>query len=268
MPSYTEAAGEHLRRMVSELSEPATIKEMENILHFLARWRSRLLANTYAVHEHNVVQLGPFAGLHYATRATEGAMMPRLLGTYETELHPHLLRFAAQDLDCVIDVGCAEGYYAVGLARLMPGVTVHAFDTSADARAACALNARDNGVEAQVVIGATFAPEDFQAFAGRRALVIMDVEGAEDELLLPDRAPALAHMRVIVETHEGHRPGVRQRLIDRFSPTHEVLVVDHGGRPQTLPPWIRELGHLDHLLAVWEFRTGPTPWLVMTPKSG
>jgi hypothetical protein len=25
-------------------------------------------------------------------------------------------------------------------------------------------------------------------------------------------------------------------------------------------------GHLDQLLAVWEWRLRPTPWLVMTPK--
>jgi len=25
------------------------------------------------------------------------------------------------------------------------------------------------------------------------------------------------------------------------------------------------LGHLDHLLATWEWRMGPTPWLVMEP---
>ena len=45
--------------------------------------------------------------------ATEGALIPRLLGTYECELHPHLAALSAEGLDCVIDVGCAEGYYAV-----------------------------------------------------------------------------------------------------------------------------------------------------------
>ena len=33
------------------------------------------------------------------------------------------------------------------------------------------------------------------------------------------------------------------------------------------PPWLANLGHLDLLLAVWEWRSFPTPWLVMTPKS-
>jgi hypothetical protein len=33
------------------------------------------------------------------------------------------------------------------------------------------------------------------------------------------------------------------------------------------PWWLKDLSHLDQLLAVWEWRAGPTPWLVMTPKA-
>jgi SAM-dependent methyltransferase len=263
----TATIGVHLREAVAKMSDPAEIHELNKILRLMARWRSALLVNTFRVREGRAVLNGPFAGMTYATYATEGAMMPRLLGTYESELHPHLLRFADEGVDCVIDVGCAEGYYAVGLARLMPQARVYAYDISEEAREACATNAADNGVQDRVTIGGEFRPADFEAFAGRKALVVMDCEGAEDDLLRPDLSPALAGMRLIVETHEGHRPGVRQRLIDRFAATHEVTVVDLEHKTHPLPDWIRELGHLDQLLAVWEFRGGPTPWLVLTPKA-
>ena len=75
-----------------------------------------------------MIRSGPFAGMRYVDTATEGALVPRLLGTYESELHPYLKRFAAEGCEDVIDVGCAEGYYAVGLARLMPGALVHGGD--------------------------------------------------------------------------------------------------------------------------------------------
>jgi methylase of polypeptide subunit release factors len=101
-------------------------------------WRSRAIANGYIRQYGAKIMQGPFAGMDYVTSATEGALTPRLIGTYESELHPYLRDFAAKDLDCVIDVGCAEGYYAVGLARMMPAVTVHAFDIQAHARSACA----------------------------------------------------------------------------------------------------------------------------------
>jgi hypothetical protein len=265
--SITAEMGERLRLAVEQLGQPASISEMDALLRYLARWRASLLVNTFRVRNGVEVLSGPFKGLRYATYATEGAMMPRLLGAYECELHPHILRFAAEGVDCVIDVGCAEGYYAVGLARLMPDATVYAYDIQEAARDCCRINAEENGVADRVVIQGEFSPQDFQAFAGRKTLVIVDCEGAEDDLLRPDLSPALSGMRLIVETHEGHRPGVRQRLIDRFSPTHHIEVVDTGPKTVALPAWIQELGHLDQLLAVWEFRSGPTPWLVMAPKA-
>jgi len=111
-----------------------------------------------------------------------------------------------------------------------------------------------------------FAPQDFQAFAGRNVLVLVDCEGAEDDILKPDLGPALAGMNLIVETHDVFRPGVKARLIERFSPTHDITVVDLGPKTMPLPAWLQEFAHLDQLLAVWEWRSAPTPWLGMRPK--
>jgi protein-L-isoaspartate O-methyltransferase len=60
----------------------------------------------------------------YVEDATEGALAPRLIGTYEDELHPHLAEALAADPEVILDIGCAEGYYAAGLARLAPGAVV------------------------------------------------------------------------------------------------------------------------------------------------
>lgn len=262
----TERISELLRDGVSRLPPQPGIDDLNSVLRLLARWRSQLIANTYVRHHGPKVLQGPFAGFEYVTMQTEGALIPRLLGTYECELHPHFQAFADEGVDCVIDVGCAEGYYAVGLARLMPKATVYAYDIEARAREACALHAEANGVKDRVVVGGEFTPQDFQAFEGRHALVLVDCEGAEDDILKPDLGPALARMNVIVETHDCFRPGVKARLIERFSPTHDITVVDLGPKTMPLPAWLHEFAHLDQLLAVWEWRSAPTPWLVMRPK--
>lgn len=240
--------------------------ELNTLLRVLAIWRSRALANVLLRNHGAKILGGPFAGMDYVGEATEGALAPRLLGSYESELHPAIARFAGQDLDCVVDVGCAEGYYAVGLARLMPGVTVYAYDIVEKARRACAELAAKNGVADRVVVRETFTPEGFEEFADRRTLVMMDVEGAEDDLLRPDLSPALAKMSLIVETHDVYRPGVLQRIQARFSATHDIQRLDQQGKSVPLPAWLAAQGHLDHLIAVWEWRVRPTPWLVMIPK--
>jgi hypothetical protein len=163
-------------------------------------------------------------------------------------------------------VGCAEGYYAVGLARMMPGVTVHAYDIEEKARLACADMAARNGVADRVIVGGELKPDGFEAFAGQRVLVIVDTEGAEVDILQPALSPSLEGMTIIVETHDLYRAGAMATMIERFTPTHDIVRVDQGPKTFDMPAWLRPLPHLDQLLAVWEWRFRPTPWLVMTPK--
>ena len=54
---------------------------LQRVLRFLSQWRSLVLANTYLQHHGPIIQGGLFAGMAYVTNATEGALMPRLLGT-------------------------------------------------------------------------------------------------------------------------------------------------------------------------------------------
>jgi precorrin-6B methylase 2 len=255
-----------LKQRAQALSDATTNSDLDGILRFMSHWRSQLLVNTFITHHGARIFGGPFAGMEYVSVAAEGALIPRLLGTYESELHPHLSAFADAGLDLVVDVGCAEGYYAVGLARMMPGVVVHAHDTNPRAQAACTELAAKNGVSDRVIIGGEFPPDGFETFAGRRTLVMVDTEGAEIEILQPALSPALAGMSIIVETHDIFRPGCLATMMERFSPTHDIVRVDLGPKVFDPPPWLPGLSHLDQLLAVWEWRGGPTPWLVMTPK--
>src|SRR4051812_25510876 len=165
--------------------DPGT-NELYDLLRLAGRWRSTVLANTHIAALGAKIWCGPFAGMDYVTAATEGPLVARLLGTYESELHPHFKAVAAKGIDCVVDVGCAEGYYAVGLARLMPDITVHAYDIEEKARSVCADMAARNGVAGRVIIGGELKPDGFEAFAGKRVLVIVDTEGAEIDILRPD----------------------------------------------------------------------------------
>jgi precorrin-6B methylase 2 len=265
--SYADNVVRWLRERLDREPSLAEPRELALALRVLALWRASVIVDAFVTRHGRKVLQGPFAGMAYVEGATEGALAPRLLGTYEAELHPYLTALAAEGLDHVIDVGAAEGYYAVGMALLAPGAQVHAFDISPKARAACAEMAALNGVGDRVTIGETVKPEDFEVLAGPRRLVLMDVEGAEEELLRPDLSPALAHTHIIVEAHEVYRPGVAARLTERFAPTHRVIQLAMGGRSLPLPDWLMASNHLDQLLAVWEWRLGPTPWLVMRPKS-
>jgi hypothetical protein len=255
-----------LRGKIAAWPPEPEIDHLNVLLRLAARWRSGAIAKTYISHHGARIWSGPFAGMEFVEASTEGPLIPKLLGTYESELHPHFVALSGA-VDQVIDVGCAEGYYAVGLARLMPDVTVHAYDINEKARAACADLAARNGVGERVRVGAEFKPDGFEAFAGQRVLVLVDTEGAEVDILQPALSPALAGMHVIVETHDLYRAGAMATMLDRFSPTHDILRVDQQPKTVDMPDWLQPFPHLDQLLAVWEWRAQPTPWLVMTPKA-
>ena len=151
----------------------------------------------------------------------------------------------------------------------MPDVTSLAFDTDPKAQAACVQLAEKNEVSDRVEVGELFSPDNFADYEHESTLVFCDIEGAELELLDPEIAPALKSMDLIVESHECLIPGITDTLIIRFSAKHDIsLILDNGSRHlDNDPAWFKHLSHLDQLLATWECRSGPTPWLVMSAKS-
>lgn len=242
--------------------------ELNDSLRLLAKWRSALIQNVVLQHQGTCVRQGVLKGLDFLPQSAEGCHVPKLLGCYEAPLQAHLQSAIARDYDIILNIGSAEGYYAAGLARAMPHTMIHAFDINAHARSATAKLAEKNSVGDRVALGGLFSPDDFERFSSCKTLVLCDIEGAEFELLDPDAAPALSRMDIIVEAHDCFRPGLSRTLEKRFAETHDVTRIDDDGQRSLIDPpeWFLALSHLDQLLAVWEWRSGPTPWLVMTAR--
>lgn len=258
-----EAIRAHLP-MDERLEQP---RHLNALFRHMGQWRSSIIGNTYVLHHGLTIYGGLFKGMKYLDHSTEGCLLPRLLGCYEQELHDDLRSFAAEGLDAVVDIGCAEGYYAVGLAQLMPSVTVYAYDTDAKARRSCLDLAEKNGVGERVVIGETFTGDMFDSFADRRTLIMIDTEGFEEELMRPEQWPALARLAIVMETHPEKHPDIVATMLARFTATHHIELRSTGPRDVDLPGWLLEQPQLDQLIATWEFRATQTPWFVMRPKS-
>jgi hypothetical protein len=249
--------------------EPASQSQLNNSLRLLSKWRSVLIQNTLLKNHGTTVMRGPLAGMDFLLHSAEGCHIAKLLGCYEQPLQPYIDQAMSKAYHAVLNIGCAEGYYAVGMARKMPNTQVLAFDINPIAQDVCTSLALKNGVSNRVTVGALFTHEDFDAYRHKKVLVLCDIEGGENDLLDPLKAPALNAMDIIVESHECLSPGITQTLIDRFKNSHQItLVQDNGQRHMgDAPQWFYNLAHLDQLLATWEWRSGATPWLVMQANS-
>lgn len=226
----------------------------------------------FAGREGPVVQAGPFRGLRYLPELIRRenldkyAIFPKVLGSYEEELSDTLLRAIVKGYDRVINIGCADGYYAVGFARGQHGIRVHAFDIDSEAREICRLMAQLNGVMEQVIVGGECTITELAALAGKGALVICDCEGCELDLIRPDVAPGLLQSDLIVELHDCVEPTISRTILDRFARTHDVLVLTGRDRDPLVYDSLARFGPYKCRLAVSEWRWATPLWGVMTSR--
>lgn len=209
---------------------------------------------------------GPFQGLEFSGRTFSRHLAPKLFGTYERELHPVLQEVLGSRYAQVLDVGSAEGYYAVGLALRIPGVPVHAFDTDSWARETVEEMARTNGVT-NLTVHAACTPEWLTAHLRPESFILSDCEGYEDVLFAPDRVPDLRRADLLIELHEEPAPGVTGRLLERFSATHTARVIRQQPRSSADLPEVHYLSEDERKKAVDEFRGAEQQWLWLARKS-
>jgi hypothetical protein len=185
-------------------------------------------ARRYLYWSRCVVQSGPFRGLRYIREAHCSQLAPKIAGTYERELHPFLERLVASRPDVFIDVGAAEGYYAVGSAVAGWSPRIVAFESESDARRALLeLAALNNLSASRIELREACSPSALDSLLGEHAhpAVIMDVEGFEALLLDPLRLPNLRRALILLEHHDFVLPGLRDVLIERMQPTHDIEII-------------------------------------------
>lgn len=214
----------------------------------------------------STVQSGPFEGMKLPTEASwgDGDLAPKILGCYEQELHESIEQAIERKPDSVINIGSAEGYYAVGLSRRLPGVPVHAIDTSAGAFAICRLASALNGDAAVQPYFGTGDSGTLARFTAqcKRPLVIIDVEGDEIEILTPETIAGLTQCDLIVECHDFVRRDISAELWSRFSPSHDCEMLGEGARNPNQYPALMRLNSLARWIAVCEGRPEMMNWLV------
>ena len=234
------------------------------------RWLKQWATREIGRRTKSVVASGPFAGMKFVERHVFGGLMPKLLGTYEKELHQVVSAFATSRFDGVINIGAGEGYYAVGLARLLPHLPVVAYEALEEGRELIGIVARANAVSDRLDIRGTCTREGLESLLRRdkRYLIVCDVEGAEVDLFHPSTIELVRSSVLLMESHDFRVPGCTEEMTRRFEPTHVVVTVVSRDRqsadfplPFAIPDRIK----------VWVMNEGrprepPMRWLVMTPR--
>ena len=163
------------------------------IRHGITGLGERLASSTDAT-----VRSGPFAGLRYpADRLADvDAPVAKLVGCYEQEIADIFADALGGGVRTFVDVGSADGYYAVGMAVRNPLLTTYAYDLSRSARRLCAAVAALNGVADRVRLGRRCDARELRGLPLEGALMLCDIEGGEAEFFdARTVGPAAPHPR-------------------------------------------------------------------------
>jgi hypothetical protein len=218
-----------------------------------------------------IVRNGPFSGMKYAAASTGSTLLPKLLGSYEMELWPVWKRIQETPYTEIIVIGCAEGYYAVGLALRFRKAQVFAYDTDSKARDMCQVMASLNGVCERVAIYDICTSQRLANFAFTgRGLIVCDCEGFEGELFSPPAVENIKTCDCLIELHDCYDISISSRILSSFSATHDAQLiesVDDIKKAKTysfaeLDPY--SLAERKEIVA--ESRPGIMEWAFLTPK--
>ncbi|MDU8944720.1 hypothetical protein [Ovoidimarina sediminis] len=230
--------------------------------------RARVAAHLTHVHGGRVAH-GPFRGMVLPETTSWGRhdVSGKILGTYEQHVVDLLEAWRSED-GLLIDLGAADGYFAVGALRAGFFGRALCFEMSEKGRRALAAAAEINGVRERVRIEgeATEAALLAAVPEGARGTVLCDIEGAEFSLLTETVLERLSGMSIIVELHDFLFEGGREALGSRAAAWFDLAIVRAG---PVDPGAFTELDGFDddhRLLAFSEGREVMTEWMVLTPK--
>lgn len=220
--------------------------------------------------DHGLISYGLFAGMKLSPEQPwiDGNQCLKLLGAYEEYLQPHIRKALDRKPARIINVGCAEGYYAVGLGRLVRDRKVlnYACDKEELCREVCIKNAELNGISL-ITVGA-LNPGNLSILIGSGAFVLMDCEGAETELADPEKCRNIKNADLIIECHDFMtvKKNVTQFLVDRLKPTHKVEVLTPTDSDPLNFPILHDLSNEERVETMRENRPAGTLFIIAWVK--
>lgn len=219
------------------------------------------------------VKYGPFRGLKLS-KATWWGTTDRagmLLGLYEQEVLSALASVPVRYRRSFIELGAADGYYAVGVLVNDLFERSYCFEISERGQKAIAANAALNGVSSRVQIHGV-AEADFHTAlpesATGNSVLLIDIEGAEFDVLTAKTFERFANSVIIVELHDHFFADATQRLERLRSICASAFRIDElttTNRDLSVFPELKQFSDTDRWLICSEGRRAMPHWYVLTP---
>ena len=218
------------------------------------------------------VKYGPFTGLRLNDTRWWGEhdLASQCLGFYEKEILDKISEIGP--FDYFIDVGGADGYYAIGMLKSKLAKKTICFESSQIGRSKIKKNWIDNGKPGHLEIFGSATPSsllDLPDEYWNNTLMLVDIEGSEFEFLQESTLAVIRNCSVIVEIHhwvEKFNEKYAKLLFD-LSKNFEINFLSQSDRKDANIPELQSMHDDNRLLLMSEGRPSFMRFLYLTPIS-
>jgi len=237
-----------------------------------AEIRKMQLSNQIDMLLGSTVKYGPFTGLclenqHSWLPHNRGNM---LLGLYEKEVVSNIVT-SSQQKDYFIDIGAADGYFALGV--LVGKLFEHSycFESMSKGQQLIAKNAVKNNLANQISL---FGKAEIDFLSNipqshiKNSVVLIDIEGGEFNLLTEDTLEKLSGAHVIIELHHMFlQDGVEilSKLRERINKWFKIEILETTSRDLSKISEISKWSDTDRWILCSEGRPMAPIWWKLTP---
>ena len=220
------------------------------------------------------VKYGPFKGLRLTHNPWWGQLDlgSQCLGLYEKEILKFIENIEDGQFTNFIDIGAADGYYAVGVLSTGKIQRSICFEKTDKGREAIFTNWKNNGAIGQLVVK---AKANFESIATltehdlERSLILIDIEGGEFELLNNDTIHKFRYSKILLEIHNWVTDFEEKykNLLISLDEFFCIKIIKRVDRQVDNYMELRDFTDDNRLLLISERRPCLMRFLELTPKS-
>ncbi len=219
-----------------------------------------------------VIAYGSFKGMKLSDDVwwSKNDRITQMLGIYEEHVLERLKVFSTQGASRFVDIGAADGYFAIGMAYSKIYSKVVAFEIASFGQNKIRENSTINHCENVVSV---FGEADYSSLKNllsedMKTSILVDIEGAEYQLLDEKMLSLLSSCYLICELHpwlvdDGYQ--LQRKLIERARKKFNVELIKRENYSPNIFSELDDLSDEERLIAVGEGRGKNMQWLVLTP---
>lgn len=216
---------------------------------------------------------GPFKGLKLTSNTWWGGndLGSMCFGLYEKELLDFLNSDLLSGRDIFIDIGAADGYYAIGLLKSKRVNKAICFELTSEGRNTIDKNWKLNEQPGQIeIMGDVF--KDFKLNITKvdlnKTIVLIDIEGAEFSFLDIEILRTLKEAVIAIEIHNWipNFIDVYSKFLKDANEFFDIEILDRKERDTLMFEELRSLTDDNRLLLTSEARPCVMRFLILKPK--